>query len=236
MFQPDAREKARDRVLEAFKQEDLHFNEPWNISAQPDYDILDEIEVIQESAMQFEPIFPKQENDPMFDMRTQGYVSQVVMIDPVQKITKQGSILSFRALVIVGNQRGAAGYYIGKGLDISNAIRRGEVGAIKNFQFIDRFDQRTLYHEVEGKFNSSKVFIRPRPDGSGTKASDVVAAVTYCFGLQDIVSKCHGNRNPHTVVKATFQALAKHQTAEEIAMKTGRSVQLMNKMARRARL
>lgn len=62
--------------------------------------------------------------------------------------------------------------------------------------------------------------------------SDTVACVLDCFGITDVVSKCHGQRNPYTVIKATFDALRKHETAEEIALKTGHSLVEISTLAK----
>jgi small subunit ribosomal protein S5 len=70
------------------------------------------------------------------------------------------------------------------------------------------------------------------PTGKGLTVSDTVACVLDCFGITDVVSKCHGQRNPFTVIKATFNALSKHQSAEEIALKTGHSLVEISKLAR----
>ncbi len=66
--------------------------------------------------------------------------------------------------------------------------------------------------------------------GRGLTVSDTVGAVLYVLGIDDVVSKCHGQRNPFTVVKATFNALHHHESAEEVAMKTGRTVVEINRM------
>lgn len=64
-------------------------------------------------------------------------------------------------MVVVGNRQGCAGYAVGKGASPPDAILRGTKLAMKNFTFIDRFDDRTLFHEVRGKWNSCTLFLRP---------------------------------------------------------------------------
>jgi small subunit ribosomal protein S5 len=64
-------------------------------------------------------------------------------------------------MIIVGNRNGCAGYAVGKGASVPDAILRGTHLAMKNFVHIDRFDNRTLYHEVRGKWNSCTLFLRP---------------------------------------------------------------------------
>lgn len=73
-------------------------------------------------------------------------------------------------------------------------------------------------------------------EGRGNVVSDVVACVLDCFGITDVVSKCHGSRNPYTVIPATFNALSKHETAEEFAMKTGHSLAEVSMLAKMRQL
>ena len=132
---------------------------------------------------------------------------------------------------MAGNTRGVAGYAICKASNVNDAVDRATRRAFQTMVHIDRFDKRTLYHEVNGKFNSATVSIRPTGCGRGTRSGDVVGAILYCFGIEDVTAKCHGQRNPFTVVKAAFDALAQHQSAEEIAMRTGRSIAQIKKVA-----
>lgn len=159
------------------------------------------------------------------------FVSQTIWTDSTQKIIKQGSIMSIRSLVVVGNRQGAAGFGIGKGLLHEDAHNRAMRQAMRSLVHVDLFDKRTLYHEVKGRFNSTKLFLRPRPIGSGETVGDVVRSVLYCFGVSDVVGKIHGSRNQYSVVQATFNALQKHESPEEVALQTGRPVVDLNRYA-----
>ncbi|RHY32566.1 hypothetical protein DYB32_002434 [Aphanomyces invadans] len=200
----------------------------------PDMGLLKEKDKLDEEANAVEGWNFDDEN--YLDLDAMGLVSQVVFVDTVQKPTTLGNILTFRALVVVGNQDGCAGYAVGRGSKIDQAIDRATLRAIENFTYVDRFDDRTLYHEVNGKFNSCELFIRPSKVGQGTTVSDTVGCALYCFGITDVVSKCRGQRNPYTVIKATFDALSKHETAEEIALKTGHSVVEITNLAKYRKL
>ncbi|DAZ98053.1 TPA: hypothetical protein N0F65_001928 [Lagenidium giganteum] len=229
---PENKGKVRRRILEEFKKDQIEVADPLahNGYDVPDTGILRDIREMQEEAkhMQFDD---NEESEPL-NLGKLGLLRQIVHVDKVQKVTTQGNILRFRAMVVVGNMRGCAGYAVGKAASVQEAIDRGTLLAMKRFTYIDRFDDRTLYHEVNGKWNSCTLFLRPAPTGKGLTVSDTVACVLDCFGITDVVSKCHGQRNPYTVIKATFDALSKHQTAEEIALKTGHSLVELSKLAR----
>lgn len=50
---------------------------------------------------------------------------RVVQIRRVTKVVKGGKKLSFRAIVIVGNERGQVGVGVGKASDVIGAVRKG---------------------------------------------------------------------------------------------------------------
>ena len=49
-------------------------------------------------------------------------------------------------------------------------------------------------------------------------------AVIESAGIENILTKCLGSRNPHNVIKATMEGLRNLRTAEEIANKRGKAV------------
>ncbi|MGB3613318.1 MAG: hypothetical protein WBA10_05935, partial [Elainellaceae cyanobacterium] len=54
---------------------------------------------------------------------------RVVQIRRVTKVVKGGKTLSFRAVVIVGNERGQVGVGVGKAGDVIGAVRKGVADA-----------------------------------------------------------------------------------------------------------
>ena len=66
---------------------------------------------------------------------------------------------------------------------------------------------RTLHHDIHGRFDSGKVYLRSAPSGTGVIAGGPMRAVFEALGIQDIVAKSVGTSNPHNMVRATFQAL-----------------------------
>ncbi|RLN20802.1 hypothetical protein BBO99_00007125 [Phytophthora kernoviae] len=228
---PENRGKVRRRILDEFKKDGLALVDPDQPGQYqtPDAGILRDMRAFNKDADEME--FADDEEDAELNLGRLGLLRQIVHVDQVQKVTTQERIVNFRALIVVGNMRGCAGYAVGKGSSPPIAIQRGTKLAMKRFTYIDRFDDCTLYHEVHGKWNSSTLFLRPAPKDKGLTVSDTVACVLDCFGITDIVSKTHGQRNPFTVVKATFDALSKHETAEEMALRTGHSLVELSNLA-----
>ncbi|OQR92277.1 30S ribosomal protein S5 [Achlya hypogyna] len=228
---------ARRRLLDEFGARSMSFDDPqfvYDDSLRPDMGLLYEKDELDQLANDTEEM--NFDEDDVLDLEAKGLVRQIIYVDTVQKPVTQGNILTFRALVCVGNQEGAAGYAVGRGQKINEAIERATIRAMDTMVYLDRFDDRTLFHEVRGKFNSCSLFIRPSKYGMGSTVSDTVGCALYCFGITDVVSKCYGQRNPYTVIKATFDALAKHETAEQVAMKTGHSVYEITNLAKHGKM
>jgi small subunit ribosomal protein S5 len=151
---PENRGKVRRRILEEFKASEVSIEEHI-----PDANLLEDMQELNKETEDM--AFSDEADEDELNLGRLGLLRQIVHVDKVQKVTTQGNILRFRAMVIVGNRRGCAGYAVGKGSSPPEAILRGTKLAMKNFTFVDRFDDRTLFHEVHGKWNSCTLFMRP---------------------------------------------------------------------------
>lgn len=142
---------------------------------------------------------------------------RLVGVQRVTKVTKGGRTFGFSAIVVVGNEKGVAGFGLGKSKEVSEAIAKGIEDAKKNLVQIPLVGT-TIPHEETGKYGGARVFIRPASNGTGVIAGGAMRAVIESFGIHDVLAKSKGSSNPHNVVKATFQALLKLRDAREVAM------------------
>ena len=150
---------------------------------------------------------------------------QVVAINRVTKVVKGGKNLSFAALVVVGDPSAAVvGYGSGKAKDVPQAIRQGLESAKKNLLRVN-LTQTTIPHLSLGRYGSGRVLLKPAPEGTGVIAGGAVRAVMTSAGIQNVLTKSIGTTNPHTVVKATFDALKKLKNKEAVAALRGKTAQ-----------
>lgn len=136
------------------------------------------------------------------------FKDRLVSIQRVTKVTKGGRTFSFSAIVVVGNEKGVVGYGLGKAKEVTSAIAKGIDDAKKHLIKVPVM-KGTLPHEQTGKYSGAKVYIQPAAPGTGVIAGGAMRAVLESLGVTDVLAKSKGSSNPHSVVKATIDALSK---------------------------
>lgn len=134
------------------------------------------------------------------------FKDRLVSIQRVTKVTKGGRTFSFSAIVVVGNEKGVVGYGLGKAKEVTSAIAKGIDDAKKNLVKVPVLNG-TLPHEQYGKYSGAYVFLKPAAPGTGVIAGGAMRAVLESVGVKDVLAKSKGSSNPHSVVKATINAL-----------------------------
>jgi small subunit ribosomal protein S5 len=134
------------------------------------------------------------------------FKDRLVSIQRVTKVTKGGRTFSFSAIVVVGNENGVVGYGLGKAKEVTAAIAKGVDDAKKNLIKIPVLNG-TVPHEQYGKYCGAYVFLKPAAPGTGVIAGGAMRAVLESVGVKNVLAKSKGSSNPHSVVKATINAL-----------------------------
>jgi len=148
------------------------------------------------------------------------FKDRLVSIQRVTKVTKGGRTFSFSAIVIVGNEKGVVGYGLGKAKEVTSAIAKGIDDAKKSLIKVPILNG-TLPHEQEGKYSGARVFLKPAAPGTGVIAGGAMRAVLESVGVTDVLAKSKGSSNPHSVVKATINALIQLRDPHTVAQLRG---------------
>ncbi len=151
-------------------------------------------------------------------------IDKLVTINRVAKVVKGGRRFAFAALVVVGDQKGRVGYGAGKAREVPEAIRKATERAKRGMIRVPMKEGRTLHHDVEGLFGAGHVVLRSAAAGTGIIAGGPMRAVFETLGINDVVAKSLGSRNPHNMVKATFAALTRCGSPRSVAARRGKKV------------
>ena len=158
------------------------------------------------------------------DREADDIIDKLVTINRVAKVVKGGRRFAFAALVVVGDQKGRVGYGAGKAREVPEAIRKATERARKGMIRVPMKEGRTLHHDVEGVFGAGHVVLRSASAGTGIIAGGPMRAVFESLGVNDVVAKSLGSRNPHNMVKATFAALQRVGSPRSVAARRGKKV------------
>jgi small subunit ribosomal protein S5 len=150
------------------------------------------------------------------------FAEKVVFINRSSKVVKGGRRFSFSALVVVGDKKGKVGWGLGKGAEVSDAIRKGGEIAKTRLNPVSLKDS-TIPHEVTARYCGAHILLRPASPGTGIIAGKTVRAVLESAGIKDILTKSLGSKNAANVVKATLSALQQLRLREEIYLSRGLS-------------
>lgn len=132
---------------------------------------------------------------------------QVLDIARVTRVTKGGKRFSFRASVVIGDGKNSVGIGVAKGRDVSQSIQKAVHQAKKQMIKIP-VKEHTIPHQVQAKFKSAEVIMRPAAVGNGVKAGGAVRAVAKLAGIENITAKLLSRtKNKINIAKAAIKAL-----------------------------
>jgi len=150
-----------------------------------------------------------------------NWEERVIQVKRVTKVVKGGKKLSFRAIIIIGNEKGQVGVGIGKATDVIGAVKKGVTDAKKHIINVPLTKTNSIPHKINGIAGAAKVIMRPSAPGSGVIAGGSVRTVLELAGIQNVLTKQLGSNNALNNARATVNALNNLRTFKQTAQDRG---------------
>ena len=160
----------------------------------------------------------------MFENENKEFSEHLVTINRVAKVVKGGRRFGFAAIMIVGDNKGRVGYGTGKAKEVPEAVRKASENAKNKMIRVSLKDNRTLHHDVIGRYGAGKVILRSAAPGTGIIVGGAMRALFESLGIKDVVAKSMGTSNPHNMLKATFNAFLQSESPKSVAAKRSKKV------------
>lgn len=150
----------------------------------------------------------------------EDFDSRVIEVKSVFNMTaKEGRKRSISCLVAVGNGNGAAGFALGKAADRQTALRKAKNRAIHYLYYIERYNNHTIYHDIDSKFKRSNLRMKKQNKGYGLRCHRAVITLCKLIGIQDMYCKVEGSVNLLNITRALFTGLANQETHQTLSDK-----------------
>jgi small subunit ribosomal protein S5 len=135
------------------------------------------------------------------------YDEKIVQIKRVTKVVKGGKKMTFRAVVIIGDNKRKVGVGIGRAEDVNLAIDKAVLNGKKNLINVPLTLKDSIPHVVNGSYGACKLMLRPASLGTGVIAGGSIKTVLELGGVKNILAKQFGSSNILNNAKATIAAL-----------------------------
>jgi small subunit ribosomal protein S5 len=135
------------------------------------------------------------------------FEEKIVQITRVTKVVKGGKKLTFRAVVIIGDNKRKVGVGIGRAEDVNLAIDKAILNGKKNLINVPLTLKDSIPHVINSQYGACSIMLRPASPGTGVIAGGSVRTVLELAGVKNILAKQFGSSNMLNNAKATILAL-----------------------------
>jgi len=146
---------------------------------------------------------------------------RVVQVRRVTKVVKGGKKMSFRAVVVIGDEKGQVGVGVGKASEVMGAVKKGVTEARKSMVTVPLTRLNSIPHPITGSAGAAKVMLRPAAAGTGVIAGGAVRTVLELAGVKNVLAKSLGADSPLNNARAATEALSHLRNFKDIADERG---------------
>ncbi|RDW72079.1 hypothetical protein BP5796_08113 [Coleophoma crateriformis] len=157
----------------------------------------------------------------ILDLKTNSLVTNYV-----SNQTRLGKVKSLYVLTIAGDGKGRLGLGEAKGAENEETRHNSRMDAIRKMRPIPRYEDRTIYGQVDAKVAATEVTLMARPPGFGLRCQHLIFEMCRAAGIHDLAARVPRSRNKMNTVKAAYHALMNQRIPDEIAR--GRGIKLVD--------
>lgn len=161
------------------------------------------------------PPLDEDENLSQFD----GFLLNLARVSHMKNSV--GREYSNRAIVAVGNGNGTFGVGMATSSDAFSSSRKARMKALRRLQFIDRYEDRTVYEDMYVNHHRTFMHIRQQPPGYGLRCHRAIITMCKLMGIKDLYVKTYGSTRMLNIVKCFIKALHSQETHQQKADRLG---------------
>jgi len=154
------------------------------------------------------------------DLSFENFDSVLLEFKTVFKMTGNlGRVRRNSILMVTGNKDGAVGYTVSEGKYGNNAagFKKATNKAGLRLLYVDRYENRTVYHDFFTQFGQTRIFVKQQPPGYGVVAHRAIRAICEMAGIKDLYAKVEGSTNMQHITKAFVLGLMRQKTHQVLA-------------------
>jgi len=145
-------------------------------------------------------------NQNAYQKKEKRFESKLLDLARVSHTREGGRRMSFRAVMVVGDENGSIGVGVASGSDVSKGIQKATKMAERHMIKIPIVNG-TIPHQVEAKYSAARVLLKPQRSKRGLVAGGTVRVMCSLAGIKDISSKVLGTtsnklNNARAVIRA----------------------------------
>lgn len=148
------------------------------------------------------------------------FQDKLLALDRVTNVKRGGRSMSFRATILIGNEKGRIGIGVAKGKDVAIAVKKATHEAYKNIVTVPITENGSIPYQVMTKNKASRIKLIPAASGTGLKAGSTVRMVLELAWYSNMLSKIIGTNNKLNNALSTVKALTRFKTPRKAAKTT----------------
>jgi small subunit ribosomal protein S5 len=136
------------------------------------------------------------------------YSEKIVQIKRVTKVVKGGKKMTFRAIVIIGDNKRKVAVGVGRAEDVTLAIDKALLNGKKKLITVPLTMNNSVPHVITTSYGACRIMLRPASQGTGVIGGGSVRTVLELAGIKNVLAKQFGSSNILNNARATILALS----------------------------